>query len=131
MKDIPDVVYKAGCPSRVILDQIADKWSILVMAVLLSEPRRFNEIKRRLEGITQRALTQTLRRLERNGLVSRRVIAGRPVGVEYRVTRLGHSLQKPFAALYDWTVLNMDAITHAQSRFDRAMRVAAEGSLTA
>ena len=69
-----DLVYRADCPSRPILDQIADKWSMMVMAVL-NEPRRFNEIKRRLEGVTQRVLTQTLRRLERDGLVQRTVYA--------------------------------------------------------
>jgi DNA-binding HxlR family transcriptional regulator len=112
------IVFGANCPSRIILDQIADKWSVLAMAVL-SEPRRFNAIKRSLEGITQRALTQTLRRLERNGLVSRSVIGGRPVGVEYATTKLGRSLRQPFMALYGWTVSNMDTIVRAQSRFDR------------
>jgi len=86
-----DPVYRADCPSRTILDQIADKWSMLVLAVL-HEPRRFNAIKRRLDGITQRVLTQTLRKLERNGMVTRRVIDGRSLGVEYALTPLGHSL---------------------------------------
>ncbi|MGC4951327.1 winged helix-turn-helix transcriptional regulator [Streptomyces sp. DT224] len=67
------VVFRADCPSRPILDQIADKRSMMVMAVLV-EPRRFNEIKRRLDGVTQRVLTQTLRRLECNGMVERRVL---------------------------------------------------------
>ncbi|MGW2964756.1 winged helix-turn-helix transcriptional regulator [Streptomyces sp. NPDC001220] len=70
---------RADCPARPILDQIAHKWSLMVMAVL-EEPRRFNDIKRRLEGITQRVLTQTLRRLERNGMVVRTVLPTSPVG---------------------------------------------------
>ena len=113
-----DPVYRADCPSRAILDQIADKWSMLVLAVL-SEPRRFNAIKRRLDGITQRVLTQTLRKLERNGMVSRRVIDGRVLGVEYALTALGHSLQEPFAALYQWTVNHMDEIDEHQRCYDK------------
>jgi DNA-binding HxlR family transcriptional regulator len=112
-----DVVYRADCPSRPILDQIADKWSMMVMAVL-NEPRRFNEIKRRLEGVTQRVLTQTLRRLERNGMIARRVLPTSPVGVEYSLTPLGESLREPFGRLYEWTVANADEIQRHQSEYD-------------
>ncbi|ARQ70566.1 winged helix-turn-helix transcriptional regulator [Streptomyces marincola] len=113
-----DVVFRADCPSRPILDQIADKWSMMVMAVL-AEPRRFNEIKRRLDGITQRVLTQTLRRLERNGMVERRVLPTSPVGVEYSLTPLGASLREPFAHLYDWTVAHASEIQARQRAYDR------------
>lgn len=116
--DPPDPVYRADCPSRAILDQIADKWSMLVLAVLC-EPRRFNAIKRRLDGITQRVLTQTLRKLERNGMVSRRVIEGPVLGVEYALTPLGRSLQVPFGQLYEWTIENIDVILINQRDFDR------------
>lgn len=116
--DPDDPIYRADCPSRAILDQIADKWSMLVLAVL-EKPRRFNAIKRRLDGITQRVLTQTLRRLERNGMVTRTVIDGPVLGVEYALTPLGRSLKKPFAALYDWTVDHMDVIGEEQRRYDR------------
>lgn len=112
------LVFEAGCPSRPILDQIADKWSMMTMAVL-EEPRRFNEIKRRLDGVTQRVLTQTLRRLERNGMVSRRVLPTSPVGVEYSLTALGESLREPFGRLYDWTVTHADEIQARQSEYDR------------
>lgn len=112
-----DPVYRADCPSRVILDQIADKWSMLVLAVL-NRPHRFNAIKRRLEGITQRVLTQTLRRLERNGMVTRTILSGRTLGVEYSLTPLGRSLQAPFAGVYDWTVSNMEQIQRCQAEFD-------------
>ena len=112
-----DPVYRADCPSRAILDQIADKWSMLVLQVL-REPRRFNAIKRRLDGVTQRVLTQTLRRLERNGMVERRILPGSPPGVEYSLTPLGRSLQQPFGALYDWTVDHMATIQSAQQRYD-------------
>lgn len=112
-----DPIYKADCPSRVILDQIADKWSMMVLAVL-SEPRRFNAIKRRLDGVTQRVLTQTLRKLERNGMVTRRVLGGRVLGVEYGLTPLGRSLQGPFSILFDWTVKNIEEICDHQRSYD-------------
>lgn len=113
----PDPIFRADCPSRTILDQIADKWSLLVL-VVLSEPRRFNAIKRRLDGISQRVLTQTLRKLERNGMVTRRILPGPPLGVEYSLTPLGRSLQGPFGALYNWTVEHMATIQLAQRDYD-------------
>ena len=113
-----DFVFSLDCPSRPILDQIADKWSMMVLAVLLAGPQRFNAIKRRLEGVTQRVLTQTLRRLERNGMVTRKVLTGRVLGVEYALTPLGRSLQEPFAGLFAWTLANMAEIGACQRRFD-------------
>ena len=112
-----DPVYRADCPSRVILDQISDKWSMMVLAVL-KEPRRFNAIKHRLDGVTQRVLTQTLRKLERNGMITRCVLDGRVLGVEYALTPLGRSLQGPFAALFDWTLENIGEIVECQRRYD-------------
>ncbi|MBZ4402366.1 helix-turn-helix domain-containing protein [Myxococcus sp. MISCRS1] len=112
-------IYRADCPTRTILDQIGDKWSMMVLAVLRASPKRFNGIKRQLEGITQRVLTQTLRKLERNGMVVRRVIGGSPPGVEYSITPLGRSLQEPFAALYDWTLEHIDTIHKHQESYDR------------
>ncbi|WP_204050866.1 winged helix-turn-helix transcriptional regulator [Microbispora siamensis] len=97
------------------------KWSMMVMAVL-NEPRRFNDIKRRLEGVTQRVLTQTLRRLERNGMITRRVLPTSPVGVEYSLTPLGESLREPFGRLYDWTVDNADEIQRHQMEYDRRVQ---------
>ena len=114
-------VYRAGCPSRPILDQIADKWSMMTMAVL-EKPRRFNDIKRRLEGVTQRVLTQTLRRLERNGMIERRVLPTSPVGVEYSLTPLGESLREPFGRLYDWTIAHTDEIHQRQQDYDQRLR---------
>jgi len=113
-----DVGFRSDCSSRPILDQIADKWSMMVMAVL-AEPRRFNEIKRRLEGVTQRVLTQTLRRLERNGMIERHVLPTSPVGVQYSLTVLGDSLREPFGYLYDWTVANASEIQSHQRAYDR------------
>lgn len=113
------VFSAADCPSRMLLDQIADKWSVLILAALCAGPLRFNVIKRRLDGITQKALTQTLRRLERNGIVERRVITASPIAVEYRITPLGHTLKQPFQALYAWTVDYLPAVNRARAVFDR------------
>ena len=66
--------FSVNCPSRLLFEQIADKWSMMVLTVLDPEPRRFNDIKRRLEGVSQKSLTQTLRKLERNGLIDRHVV---------------------------------------------------------
>lgn len=111
------VVFRADCPSRPILDQIADKWSMMVMA-LLERPMRFNELKRRLEGVTQRVLTQTLRRLERNGMIRRKVLPTSPVGVEYSLTALGESLREPFGRLYSWTVEHGEEIHDCRRAYD-------------
>ena len=125
----PKPLSAADCPSRLLLDQIADKWSVLILAALCHEPLRFNAIRRRLEGITQKALTQSLRRLERNGIVARRVITASPVAVEYRITPLGHSLEQPFQALYAWTFENLPGVERARQEFDR--RLAESDSLSA
>lgn len=109
---------RTGVTNRLILDQIADKWSILILAVLCQQPRRFNDIRRALDGVTQKALTQCLRRLERNGLVSRRVIAGSPIGVEYAITPLGSSLKEPIRALHAWTLDHETEILTAQRSYD-------------
>jgi DNA-binding HxlR family transcriptional regulator len=109
--------FSVDCPSRPILDQISDKWSMMVMAVL-ERPTRFNEIKRQLEGVTQRVLTQTLRRLERNGMIARRVLETSPLGVEYSLTPLGESFRGPFTHLLDWTIEHSGEVTAAQREFD-------------
>ncbi|MGW3433065.1 winged helix-turn-helix transcriptional regulator [Streptomyces melanosporofaciens] len=111
------IVFRADCPSRPILDQIADKWSMMIMA-LLEQPMRFNELKRRLEGVTQRVLTQALRRLERNGMIQRKVLPTSPVGVEYSLTALGESLREPFGHLYNWTVEHGEEIQNCQRAYD-------------
>ncbi|WP_322101880.1 helix-turn-helix domain-containing protein [Paraburkholderia sp. J41] len=111
--------FSVDCPSRLLFDQIADKWSIMVLTVLDDGPARFNAIKRLLEGVSQKALTQCLRRLERNGLILRRVIPVSPVAVEYEITPLGRSLQGPFKALYAWTMDHLDDVEIARQVFDR------------
>ncbi|MET0747571.1 MAG: helix-turn-helix domain-containing protein [Rhizobium sp.] len=115
------VLSVANCPNRLLLEQVADKWSVLLMAALCDAPMRFNEIKRTLEGITQKSLTQSLRRLERNGIVERRVLATSPVAVEYNITPLGQSLRQPFQALYAWTVDYLPDVEKARAAFDAKM----------
>ena len=113
--------FAATCPSRELFDQIADKWSMMVLTVLDPAPQRFNTIKRSLEGVSQKSLTQTLRRLERNGLIQRRVLATSPVAVEYALSDLGLTLLPPFRTLYRWTKENMDKVEAARAVFDAGM----------
>lgn len=100
-KDVATVLAEINS-TRPVLEQIANKWSVLILAVLCEQPSRFNAIKRRLDPITHKALTEALRRLERNGLVNRKVIATSQVAVEYSITPLGLTLQQPFEALIAW-----------------------------
>jgi DNA-binding HxlR family transcriptional regulator len=104
--------------TRPVLEQIANKWSVLILTVVCTQPSRFNAIKRRLDPITHKALTEALRRLERNGLVHRRVIPSSQVAVEYSITPLGKSLQDPFVALLSWASKHGDGIDQAQRAYD-------------
>lgn len=110
--------FSSNYPSRVLFDQIADKWSMMVLAVLDDGPHRFNAIKRRLEGVTQKALTQCLRRLERNGLISRHVISS-PLAVQYEITPLGNTLQQPLRQLHAWTIDKLPMVESARNVFDQ------------
>ncbi|MNG57216.1 HTH-type transcriptional regulator YodB [compost metagenome] len=112
--------FSSDCPSRALFDQIADKWSMMVLAVVDDEPQRFNAIRRRLEGVSQKALTQCLRRLERNGLISRQVISFSPVAVQYEITPLGRTLQTPFRELHQWTLDKLSEVEAARLQFDQA-----------
>ncbi|WP_294642586.1 helix-turn-helix domain-containing protein [uncultured Aureimonas sp.] len=105
---------------RPVLDRIADKWTIMILTVLCPKPARFNEIKRRLDGITHKALADALKRLERNGLVTRTVLPTAPIGVEYAITPLGHSLRQPFEALCTWALAYGPEIERAGSCYDEA-----------
>lgn len=104
--------------TRPILEHIANKWAVLILSVLCTQPARFNALKRRLDGITHKALADALKRLERSGLISRRILPTQPIGVEYRITALGASLREPFAALYSWSLANGAKLTEAQIAYD-------------
>lgn len=108
--------------TRPILDHIANKWTVLILSVLCTQPARFNDLKRRLDGITHKALSEALKRLERNGLISRKVLPTQPIGVEYTITDLGCSLREPFAALYNWALANGSALESAQCVYDASKR---------
>lgn len=119
--DLEDLSYRALCEMpqvRSVLDKIADKWTILILTVICPKPSRFNEIKRRLDGITHKSLADALKRLERNGLVTRTVLPTQPIGVEYAITPLGHSLRQPFEALCSWATANGDKVEAATLRYD-------------
>lgn len=113
--------FSADCPSRALFDQVTDKWSMMVLTVLDDGPMRFNAIKRQLGGVTQKALTQCLRRLEVNGLLTRRVLPVSPVAVEYELTTLGRSLQGPLMALHHWTIVKLDDVQAARARHEVAL----------
>ena len=110
----------SGCPVRDVLDQVGDKWTTLILISLASQPRRFGEVRRRVPDISKRMLTQALRELERNGLITRHVFPTRPPGVEYRVSALGRSMLDPLAALVEWAECRHAEIRQARARFDAA-----------
>ena len=120
--DLEALSHRALCDMplvRPVLDKIADKWTILILTVICPRPARFNEIKRRLDGITHKALADALKRLERNGLVTRTVLPTQPIGVEYAITPLGHSLRQPFEALCAWAAANGEKVEAATLRYDK------------
>ena len=111
----------AGCRNvSPVLSRVGDKWSVLIVMILATGPRRFNELKRQIDGISQRMLTLTLRGLERDGLVSRTVEPTVPPKVTYALTELGESLRDPVEALGQWAIEHITCIRAAQQRFDAA-----------
>jgi DNA-binding HxlR family transcriptional regulator len=101
-----------------LLSRIGDKWTVLVVDTLAGGSRRFNELRRDIPSVSQRMLTLTLRNLERDGLVSRVVTPSIPPRVDYALTELGRSLQKPISALSQWALDNVATIHAAQAQFD-------------
>jgi DNA-binding HxlR family transcriptional regulator len=112
--------YRADCPTRHILDRIGDRWTVLVVGVLSDGDARFSQLGRRLEGVSQKMLTQTLRALERDGLVRRTVYPEVPVRVEYALTEAGRTLCEPLHALQAWAIAHVGAVSAAQEAYDRA-----------
>ncbi len=113
-------VYSKACPTRQALDLIADRWTALVIGLLEDQPKRFSELQRGIGGISQKMLSQTLRQLERSGLVTRTVYAEVPPRVEYALTPLGKTLCAPLTAIRDWAEANINEIAAAQSAYDAA-----------
>ncbi|MGY2700872.1 DNA-binding HxlR family transcriptional regulator [Nocardioides sp. HB32] len=111
--------FVAGCPSRQLLDRISDKWVALVLAALADEgTMRFSQLGRRLAGVSQKMLTQTLRSLERDGLVVRSVTPTVPVTVDYTLTPLGESLDELMRGLKAWAEAHMDVVQAARDEYD-------------
>lgn len=111
--------YQAGCPTRRILDRIGDRWTVLIIGVLGDGEARFSEVRRQVEGISQKMLTQTLRGLERDGLVRRTVHPEVPVRVEYALTEAGRTLLEPLAALERWSIEHLGDVSLSQEAYDR------------
>lgn len=110
-----------GClAAREVLNRVGDKWSILVVGLLGDGPKRFSELRRAIEGISQRMLTLTVRQLERDGLVTRTIYPTIPPRVDYELTKLGRSLLKSVQALAKWAADNRRKIQDARDHFDAA-----------
>ena len=118
--EAPAALHHAGCRNVApVLNRVGDKWSMLIVMILSGGPKRFSELKRAIDGISQRMLTLSLRGLERDGLVDRTVTPTIPPRVDYELTELGRSLREPVKALGDWAIEHIECIRAAQQRFDK------------
>ena len=115
-------VMNPDCDSREVLDRIADKWTALIIRVLSKGTRRHNELQREISGVSQKMLTQTLRSLERDGLVARKVYPVVPPRVEYSLTPLGRSLTEPLQAICVWAEKHLPELQAARARASRAAK---------
>jgi DNA-binding HxlR family transcriptional regulator len=111
-------VYDNQCPTRKTLDRIADKWTVLIVGRLATKKRRFGELRREIVGISPKVLTQKLRELERDGIITRRVYASVPPKVEYSLTPLGSTLIGLLDAIRVWSETHIEAVLEAQQTFD-------------
>lgn len=107
-------IYNEKCPTRIVLDRIADKWTVLIIGQLAARTLRFNELKRCIGGITQKVLTQTLKNLERDGMIRRTIYPTSPPKVEYSLTALGESLTVIVQQVKEWSETNVGQILEAQ-----------------
>lgn len=117
---VPDALTLAN-PARNLIDRLGNKWSLLVIAVVADQPVRFGQLRRRIEGVSQKMLSQTLRSLERDGLVDRRVLTARPLAVEYRLTPLGHTLAPVAITLKDWAEAHVAEVVVANQTYAERM----------
>ena len=107
-----------SAPHRELLDQVLDKWSLSVLNELCERPCRFSQLRRAIPAVSQKSLTATLRRLERNGIIERKLLSSRPVAIEYRITPLGKTLRHPVDVLLEWAAMHMPDIEQARETFD-------------
>jgi DNA-binding HxlR family transcriptional regulator len=119
METLTTTAYNSACPTRHVLAVISDRWAVVIVGVLEAGPLRFSALQRKINGISQKMLTQNLRSLERNGLVQRTVYAEVPPHVEYALTTLGQTLCESLAGLRQWSDANITAITNARRDYDR------------
>ncbi len=112
------VLHGACVAVREVLNRVGDKWSVLIVQLLADGPKRFSELRRAIEGISQRMLTLTLKGLERDGLITRTVYPTIPPRVEYELTDLGRTLRKPIQALAKWAQENREQIQLSRNQFD-------------
>ena len=115
-------VYDSGCPTRLVLDRIADKWTVLIIGRLAEGARRFGELRRDVAGISPKVLTQKLRELERDGVLTRKIYPSVPPKVEYRLTPLGQTLIGLLDAIRVWSESHIDAVVAAQQTYDAQLR---------
>jgi DNA-binding HxlR family transcriptional regulator len=120
-------VLSAACPTRQVINRVGDRWSLLVLSALENGTLRFQQLRRAVDGVSQKMLTQTLRTLERDGLVTRTVYASVPPKVEYTLTPLGEGLSEPVASIRSWAYEHMDQIERARDRFDNAATQGVDG----
>ena len=116
-------VYNKNCPTRMVLNRVADKWTVLVVGALALETKRFGQLRRELDGISQKMLTQTLRGMERDGLVNRKVYPTVPPKVEYSLTELGCTLVSLLNDIRIWSERNIEKIIQAQAEYDSKVSV--------
>lgn len=114
--------YAAQCPTRQLLDRISDKWVVLVLSLLEGGPKRFSALKREIDGISQKMLSQTLRSLEQDGLLTRRAFPTVPVTVEYELTPLGRSLNVAMVPIVEWAIANMGRVQKARDNYGKVTR---------
>ncbi|WP_439382006.1 winged helix-turn-helix transcriptional regulator [Amycolatopsis lexingtonensis] len=110
--------YDRNCPTRQLLDRIGDQWTVLIVGALKDGPLRFTEIGRRVDGISQKVLTQTLRSLVRDGILTRTAYATIPPKVEYELTALGRNLSEPLEMLDRWARVHMSSVQDAREAYD-------------
>lgn len=118
----PCNMYDPGCPGRVVLDRIGDRWTVLIVGILENGTMRFTELRAAVGGITPKVLTQTLRAMERDGLVTRKVYAVVPPKVEYTLTEFGGSLIPALNGIRTWAEANMVELFDSRARYDAARR---------
>ncbi|MFH1114156.1 MAG: helix-turn-helix domain-containing protein [Pseudomonadota bacterium] len=111
-------IYNEHCPTRIVLDRIADKWTVLVVGALDNKTKRFGELRREIGGVSQKMLTQTVRGLERDGLVFRKVYPSVPPKVEYSLTELGRTLVGILRAIGEWAEDNIESVLRARIDYD-------------